>query len=122
MTAAARAYTGTARDERQPARGHVTKPESKAPAVKRLEARTSAEMHAYIEHAAAISGRSVTDLMLAGTMREAREAVEQAQVLRLSRESQTCFAEALLAPAAPNAALRKASELYDNLVVSDTAA
>ena len=118
MTAAARAYSGAVRDERQPARSHQTKP----PAVKRLEARTSAEIHAYIEHAAIISGRSVTDLMLSGTMREAREAIEQANVLKLSMESQVRFAEALLSPPAPNAALRKAAELYDSLVVADSGA
>jgi uncharacterized protein (DUF1778 family) len=116
MTAAARAWSGAA-DERQPARGHH---HSKSPAIKRLEARTTPENHAYLEHAAAVSGRSVTDLMVAGAMREAQEAIERAQVLRLSRESQIRFAEALLAPQKPNAALLETAEMYDRMVVSDS--
>ena len=115
MTTAAHAYA------RAPYLEEQRKPTPVQPKVapKRLEARTSPEIHSFIEHAAAVSGRSVTDLMLAGTMREAREAIEQAQVLRLSRESQLRFAEALLTPAAPNAALQKAAENAARLIASD---
>jgi uncharacterized protein (DUF1778 family) len=88
--------------------------------VKRLEARASAEIYAYLEHASAVSGRSLTDLMLAGALREAHDAIERAHVLRLSCKSQIRFAEALMNPPAPNSALLKAAEAYDKLVVSDS--
>ena len=112
---AAHAYTSAPPREARKAPA----PEKPKAVPKRLEARTSAEIHSFIEHAAAVSGRSVTDLMLAGTMREAREAIEQAQVLRMSLDSQMRFAEALLSPPAPNAALRKAAENHARLIASE---
>ncbi len=121
MTAAARAHASADRPNERRSRHEPSTSKTRA-APKRLEARASLEIYAYIEHAAVVSGRSLTDLMLAGTMREARDAIEQANVLRLSRDAQIRFAEALVNPPSPNAALLQASELYDRLVVPGSVA
>jgi uncharacterized protein (DUF1778 family) len=86
---------------------------------KRLDVRTTAEVRELIEQAAAVSGRSMTDLILAGAMKEAQAVIDSANVIRLSREAQACFAEALLVPPRRNAALARAYKHEKRLLRSD---
>ena len=74
----------------------------------RLEARISPELHALLRRAAQLQGRTVTDFVVTAVQDAAQQAIEQAELLRLSLADQQCFAEALLAPPEPAPALRRA--------------
>lgn len=97
--------------------GKRTKPEPAAQ--KRLDVRTTAQIREFIERAASVSGRSMTDLILAGAMKEAREAIENANLIRMSEEAQLCFAQAMLSPPRRNAALSRAYRHEKRLLRSD---
>jgi uncharacterized protein (DUF1778 family) len=74
----------------------------------RLEARISVDLHSMIKRAAQIQGRTLTDYVT-GVLHEAtQQVIERAEVVRMSIADQRCFAEALLAPPKPNAALKRA--------------
>lgn len=77
-------------------------------ATARLEARISTDLHAQLKRAAEIQGRTMTDFVVAAVQDAAQRAIEQAEVLRLTLADQACFAEALIHPPAPNAALKRA--------------
>ena len=74
----------------------------------RLEARISTDLHAMLKRAAEIQGRTMTDFVVSAVQDAAQHAIEQAEVIRLSLADQACFAEALLSPPKPNAALKRA--------------
>ncbi|MBK7237191.1 MAG: DUF1778 domain-containing protein [Sterolibacteriaceae bacterium] len=74
----------------------------------RLEARISTDLHALLKRAAEIQGRTVTDFVVAAVQDAAQRAVEQAEVIRLSRADQECFAQALLSAPKPAPALKRA--------------
>lgn len=74
----------------------------------RLEARISTDLHSMLKRAAEIQGRTMTDFVVAAVQDAAQHAIEQAEVIRLSLADQKCFAEALLAPPQPSAALERA--------------
>ena len=74
----------------------------------RLEARISTDLHAMLKRAAELQGRSMTDFVVEAVQDAARQAVQQAEVVRLSLADQECFANALLRPAKPAPALKRA--------------
>lgn len=74
----------------------------------RLEARISPELHALLKRAAEIQGRTVSGFVTAVAEDAAKRAIEEAEVVRLSLADQKCFAEALLSPPEPTAALERA--------------
>lgn len=74
----------------------------------RLEARLPAETHALLKRAAQIQGRTLSDFVVSAASEAARRTVEDVEIIRLSVEGQRQMAEALLKPAAPKAALRRA--------------
>lgn len=74
----------------------------------RLEARISTDLHAMLKRAAELQGRTMTDFVVAAVQDAAQRAIERADVVRLSLADQECFAQALLSPPKPNAALRRA--------------
>ncbi len=74
----------------------------------RLEARISSDLHGLLKRAVELQGRTMTDFALAAVQDAAQLAIEQAEVLRLSRADQECFAQALLAPPAAAPALKRA--------------
>lgn len=74
----------------------------------RLEARISTELHAALKRAAELQGRTMTDFVVAAVQEAARKAIEQAELVRLTVADQEAFARALLEPARPNAALKRA--------------
>ncbi|MFT3817393.1 MAG: DUF1778 domain-containing protein [Rubrivivax sp.] len=78
----------------------------------RLEARLPGSIYATLKRAAELKGRSLTDFVVAAAHEAAKQAIEEEGLIRLSAEDQRRFAEALLKPPAPNAALRKARQRH----------
>ena len=77
-------------------------------ATARLEARISTDLHAMLKRAAEIQGRTMTDFVVSAVQVAAQEAIEKAEVIRLSLADQECFARALLSPRSPTPALKRA--------------
>jgi len=77
-------------------------------ATARLEARISTDLHAMLKRAAELQGRSMTDFVVTAVQAAAQQAIEQAEVIRLSLADQECFAQALLSPPQPTPALERA--------------
>jgi len=82
----------------------------------RLAARLPVEVHALLKRAAEIQGRSLTDFVVAAAHEAARRTIEETEIIRLSAEDQRRFAEALLNPPEPNAALQRAFAHHRRLV------
>ncbi|EHE9928644.1 TPA: DUF1778 domain-containing protein, partial [Escherichia coli] len=61
----------------------------------RLEARISTELHAMLKRAAEIQGRTMTDFIISAVQDAAQRAIEQTDIIRLSRTDQEIFAQAL---------------------------
>ena len=74
----------------------------------RLEARISTDLHSMLKRAAELQGRTMTDFVIAAVRDAAQRAIEQEEVIRLSRVDQECFAKALLSPPQPAPALKRA--------------
>lgn len=85
----------------------------------RLEARIPRNVHAQIKRAAEIQGRTLTDFVVYAALEAATKAIEENSVIQLSIEGQNAFAEALLNPPEPNAALRRAFENHAALFGQD---
>jgi uncharacterized protein (DUF1778 family) len=81
---------------------------SKLASSARLEARISMDLHATLKRAAELQGRTMSDFVIAAVQEAARLAIEQAEVVRLSVADQQAFAQVLLDPPKPNAALKRA--------------
>ena len=77
-------------------------------ATARLEARISAELHSLVKKAADLQGRTMTDFVVAVVQEAARQAIEQAAVIRLPVADQRSFAHALLKPPPRARALKRA--------------
>ncbi|MEP7353792.1 MAG: DUF1778 domain-containing protein [Acidobacteriota bacterium] len=77
--------------------------------VARLEARLPADVHAMLKRAAEIQGRTLTDFVVSSAREAAWRTIEDTELLRLSAEDQRRFAEALLKPPTPSAALKRAA-------------
>jgi len=79
----------------------------------RLEARVSRALKTTLERAAAVSGHpTLTSFMIHSLQTSARRAIDDFQHATLTTEESTAFVQALLAPAAPNEALRAAFGRY----------
>jgi uncharacterized protein (DUF1778 family) len=85
----------------------------------RLEARISADLHATLKRAAEIQGRTMSDFVIASVQEAAQKALDEAEVIRLSLHDQQRFAEAILSPPKPTAALRRAMARHDKLLRSE---
>ena len=84
----------------------------------RLEARITPDLHARLKRAAEIQGRTVTDFVVSAVNDAAQVAIEQAEVIRLSRIDQEFFAKALISPQKPTPALKRAFAYHRKMVVS----
>ncbi len=78
----------------------------------RLEARISPAQKSVLQRAAALSGRTLSDFVVASAQEAASKVIQAHDLVRLSRAEQTAFVKALLAPRAPSASLRKAAAAY----------
>ncbi len=89
-------------------------PESTA----RLEARVPAHVYEQMQRAARLRGMTLTAYLLATAGEDARRTVEEAEIMRLAREDQIRFAEALINPPEPTERLRQAAKRHAELVRS----
>lgn len=76
--------------------------------IARLEARLPASVYALLKRAAELEGRSISDFVVSAAQDAAQRAIEDDGIIRLSAEDQARFAQALINPPAPNAALKRA--------------
>jgi uncharacterized protein (DUF1778 family) len=74
----------------------------------RLEARISSDLHSTLKRAAEIQGRTMTDFVVAAVQEAAQKAIAQAEFMHLAVADQEAFANALIAPSKPKAALKRA--------------
>lgn len=78
----------------------------------RLEARISGEKKAVLQHAAELSGRTLSEFVVESAQAAAMRVIQEHENIRLSQAEQIAFVTALLNPAAPNDRLRKAAANY----------
>ena len=74
----------------------------------RFEARISTDLHALLKRAAEVQGRTVTDFVVSAVQEAACRAIEQVELLNLSRRDQALFAQALMTPPKETAAMKRA--------------
>jgi uncharacterized protein (DUF1778 family) len=84
--------------------------------VARLEARLPKAVYATLKRAAELEGRSLSDFVVSAAQDAANRVIENTTIIRLSVADQIAFAEALLNPPKPNAALKRARKLHDENV------
>ena len=82
----------------------------------RLEARISQDLHMTVKRAAEIQGRTMTDFVVHALQLAATSAIAESDYVRLSLAGQEAFANALLAPTKPNAALKRAFSKANKLL------
>jgi uncharacterized protein (DUF1778 family) len=85
----------------------------------RLEVRISEELAGLVQRAADIRGVTKSGFISSILQREAEQVVEEHEIIRLSLSDQQRFAEAIIDPPEPNAALRKAFERRKELLGVD---
>lgn len=78
----------------------------------RLEARVTTEQKALLQRAATLSGRSLSEFIVASAQEAAVRLIEEHETIRLSRADQIAFVTALLDPPAPSERLRQAAADY----------
>jgi len=78
----------------------------------RLEARVTPEQKQLIARAAALRGSSVTEFIVASAQQAAAETIKDFEILTLHDQARDVFVDAVLHPAAPNEAARKAARRY----------
>jgi uncharacterized protein (DUF1778 family) len=81
----------------------------------RLEARITNEQKALFQHAADLTGRSLTEFVVSCAQEVATRAVREHEVLALSGRDRRVFVDALLKPNPPNKRLRQAARRYRNI-------
>ena len=93
----------------------MTKPHVEA-ATARLEARIPVQVYDQMLRAARLRGLTLTGYLIATAGEDARRVVEDAEIMRLAREDQIRFAEALIDPPAPNERLARAAKRHAGLI------
>ena len=78
----------------------------------RLEARISVNQKTVLQRAAALSGRTLSEFVVASAQDAASRVIQEHETIRLSRAEQIAFVSALLKPPAANARLRQAAAAY----------
>lgn len=78
----------------------------------RLEVRVSAAQKGLLQHAAAMSGRTLSEFVVNSALDAARLVIAEHESIRLSREEQGAFVRALLQPPEPNARLKRAAKAH----------
>ena len=78
----------------------------------RLEARIPTHVYDTMQRAAQLQGLSLTAYLIATVGENAKRVVAEAEMMRLSREDQVRFAEALLDPPRPNERLVRAARRH----------
>ena len=78
----------------------------------RLEARITPRQKALLQRAASLSGRTLSEFVVASAQEAAAKVIQDHAAIRLTREEQMAFVRSLLKPPAPIARLRKAVAKY----------
>ncbi len=78
----------------------------------RLEARISVEQKMVLQQAANLSGRTLSEFVVASAQEAASRVIQDHETIRLSRAEQIAFVNILLNPPPPTARLRKAAAAY----------
>ena len=78
----------------------------------RLEARVSAAQKGLLQQAAALSGRTLSEFVVASAQDAARRVIAEHESIRLSREEQLAFVQALLQAPDANARLKRTAKAY----------
>ncbi len=99
------------------ARAAIATPRAPKSQSARLEARISRDLHGAVKRAAELQGRTVTDFVVDALQSAASKAIAQADLVRMSIADQEAFANALITPAKPNAALKRAFSKANKLLV-----
>jgi uncharacterized protein (DUF1778 family) len=81
----------------------------------RLEARLTDEQKALFQHAADLTGRSLTQFVVSSAQEMAARTVREHEVLTLSGRDRQVFVDALLRPILPNKRLRQAAKRYKSV-------
>ncbi|WP_380768718.1 type II toxin-antitoxin system TacA family antitoxin [Sphingobium indicum] len=81
-----------------------------------MEARIPVQVYDQMQRAARLRGMTLTGYLLATAGEDARRAVEDADILRLAREDQIRFAQALIDPPTPNDRLKRAASRHRELI------
>ena len=82
----------------------------------RLEARVSSEQKALLQQAASLTGRTLSEFVVASAIQDATRVVREHDAIKLSKEAQMAFVSALLDPPPPNARLQQAMARYRRAV------
>ena len=78
----------------------------------RLEARISLDQKAMLQRAAELSGRSVSEFVIASAQEAAAKLIQAHETIQLSNSEQMAFVAALLNPPEPGPRLRQAAQRY----------
>lgn len=82
---------------------------------KRVAVRLPPEVKRTLEHAASVTGRSLSDFVVDSALKAAQQAIDEHERLSLTTEDREVFLSALSNPPKPNEALRAAAERYRQL-------
>lgn len=82
----------------------------------RLEARIPVHIYDQMQRAARLRGMTLTGYLIATAGEDARLTVENADIMRLAREDQIRFAQALIDPPKPNERLTRAAKRHAELI------
>jgi uncharacterized protein (DUF1778 family) len=85
----------------------------------RLEARITPEQKNLLQKAASLTGRSVTDFVIASAQENATRTVREHETMTLSARDREVFINTLLNPPAPGLQLREAVQRYKERVAVD---
>jgi uncharacterized protein (DUF1778 family) len=94
--------------KRRPARGRLPKPA-------RLNARLTGSQKQLLEHAATLTGRSLTDFVVSTAEDAAGRTIREHEIMTLSARDSEVFAAALLGTPRATPRLAKAAERYRGL-------
>jgi uncharacterized protein (DUF1778 family) len=78
----------------------------------RLEARVTTNQKTLLQRAATLSGRTLSEFVVASAEEAAAKLIRERETISLTRKEQIAFVTALLEPSPPNARLRKAAAKY----------
>jgi uncharacterized protein (DUF1778 family) len=81
----------------------------------RLEARLTDRQKALFQHAADLTGRSLTEFVVSSAQEVAARTVREHEVLTLNGLDRQVFVDALLKPISPNKRLRQAARRYKSV-------
>ena len=82
------------------------------PRAARLEARVSAAQKTLLQRAAALSGHTLSEFVVASAQEAANKVIQDHAAIQLSRSEQIAFVTVLLEPPKASARLRRAAAAY----------